>query len=127
MAQLRHIHTKNAPEPIGAYSQAVISGDLVFISGQIPINPETGEMYDDDIKKQTRQCLLNVKSIAEAAGTGLDKSVKINIYLADMNNFQSANEAYGEFFSEKAPARLAIQVAKLPKNADIEIEAIASL
>ena len=124
---LSKVTTSNAPKPVGQYSQAVVCNNLVFISGQLPFDPITNDFISDDIEENTLQCLKNIKTIAEAAGTNIDKTVKINIYLADIENAQKVNKAYDKYFSEIVPARLMIQVAKLPKNADVEIEAIVNM
>ena len=118
------INTKNAPGAIGPYSQGIIVGDFVYTSGQIPINPATGVM-ETDIKSATKQSMENVKAILEAAGTSLEKVIKTSIFLKDLNDFAVVNEIYGTYFSENPPARSCVQVAKLPKDAVIEIEAIA--
>lgn len=119
------IATQHAPAAIGPYSQGVKVGNLVFTSGQLPMNPATGELIMNDIKAATKQSLENVKAILEAAGTSLDNAVKVTVFLKDMNDFAAVNEIYGEYFLNKMPARSAVQVAKLPKDAPIEIEAIA--
>ncbi|MDU4883209.1 RidA family protein [Clostridium sp.] len=119
------INTKNAPGAIGPYSQGIIVGDFVYTSGQIPINPATGVM-ETDIKNATKQSMENVKAILEAAGTSLEKVIKTSIFLKDLNDFAVVNEIYGTYFSENPPARSCVQVAKLPKDAVIEIEAIAT-
>ena len=119
------IHTNNAPGAIGPYSQGIIVGDFVYTSGQIPINPATGVM-ETDIKLATKQSMENVKAILEAAGTSLENVVKTSIFLKDLNDFAVVNEIYGTYFSENPPARSCVQVAKLPKDAVIEIEAIAT-
>ena len=119
------INTKNAPGAIGPYSQGIIVGDFVYTSGQIPINPATGVM-ETDIKNATKQSMENVKAILEAAGTSLEKVIKTSIFLKDLNDFAVVNEIYGAYFSENPPARSCVQVAKLPKDAVIEIEAIAT-
>ena len=119
------INTKNAPGVIGPYSQGIIVGDFVYTSGQIPINPATGVM-ETDIKSATKQSMENVKAILEAAGTSLEKVIKTSIFLKDLNDFAVVNEIYGTYFSENPPARSCVQVAKLPKDAVIEIEAIAT-
>ena len=119
------IHTENAPAAIGPYSQAVRTGDLIFISGQLPLDPATGTM-PEDFAAQTRQSLRNLQSILEAAGSGMEKAVKTTVYLADMNDFAAMNAVYAEFFPEgSCPARAAVQVARLPKDARVEIELIA--
>ncbi|PRR84649.1 RidA family protein [Clostridium vincentii] len=120
------IFTEKAPAAIGPYSQGNKIGKLIFTSGQLPLNPETGELYDE-IKKATKQSLDNVKAIIEAGGSSLDKVVKVVIFLKDMEDFAQVNEVYSEYFKENSPARSCVQVAKLPKDALIEIEAIASL
>ena len=119
------IHTTNAPAAIGPYSQAIKAGGMVFISGQIPVDPATGEFAGADIETQTRQSLTNVKAILTEAGLGLENVVKTTVFLKDMNDFAAMNGVYSEFFTENCPARAAVQVAKLPKDALVEIEAIA--
>lgn len=118
------INTNNAPEAIGPYSQGVIVGDFVYTSGQIPLNPATGELVTD-IKLATKQSMENIKAILEEAGTSLNNVVKTSIFLKDLNDFEDVNEVYGTYFIENKPARSCVQVAKLPKDAVIEIEAIA--
>ncbi|MFO7877772.1 MAG: RidA family protein [Desulfovermiculus sp.] len=119
--------TPKAPKAIGPYSQAASAGNLLFISGQLPIDPDTGEFAQGGIEKRTHQCLKNLTAIAQAAGTDLHRAVKVNLYLTDMGNFERVNQVYAEYFPGEPPARLAIQVAGLPKNADIEIEAVVCL
>jgi 2-iminobutanoate/2-iminopropanoate deaminase len=119
------ISTKNAPAAIGPYSQAIKVGNLLFTSGQIPLNPHTGEMVNDDVREAAKQCLENVKAILEEAGTGLENVVKTVVFLNDMNDFAAVNEVYGSYFVEKMPARSAVQVARLPKDSLVEIEAVA--
>ena len=118
------INTNNAPEAIGPYSQGVIVGDFVYTSGQIPLNPVTGELVTD-IKLATKQSMENIKAILEEAGTSLNNVVKTSIFLKDLNDFEAVNEVYGTYVIENKPARSCVQVAKLPKDAVIEIEAIA--
>ena len=118
------INTNNAPEAIGPYSQGVIVGDFVYTSGQIPLNPVTGELVTD-IKLATKQSMENIQAILEEAGTSLNNVVKTSIFLKDLNDFEAVNEVYGTYFIENKPARSCVQVAKLPKDAVIEIEAIA--
>ena len=119
------ISTSAAPGAIGPYSQGVSTGELVFTSGQIPLDPATGT-FPEGIEAQTRQCLKNVRAILEAAGSGMEKAVKLTVFLQDMNDFAAMNAAYSEFFEGgSAPARSAVQVARLPRDAMIEIEAIA--
>lgn len=121
------VYTKNAPAAIGPYSQGVIAGNLLFTSGQIPIDPATGELVNDDIVKATERVMENIKAILEEAGTTLEKVVKTTILLKDMNNFQKVNEAYGKYFTNDQPARSCFQVAKLPKDALVEIEVVAEI
>jgi 2-iminobutanoate/2-iminopropanoate deaminase len=121
---LKIINTQNAPAAIGPYSQATQAGNLLFVSGQLPLNPSTCSIVGD-IKEQTRQSLNNLKAIIEAAGMGLDSVAKTTVYLSDMNNFAAMNEVYSTFFSANFPARVAVEVARLPKDALVEIEAVA--
>lgn len=118
------IATQNAPGAIGPYSQGIVAGDLVFVSGQLPIDPATGSM-PDNIKAQTEQSLKNVQAILEAEGLSMKNVVKTTCLLQNMSDFADMNGVYGTFFTEDCPARAAFQVAKLPKDALIEIEAIA--
>ena len=120
------IHTTNAPAAIGPYSQAVAAGNTLFISGQLPIDPATGEFAGADIASQTRQSLTNMKAILEANGMTMNDVVKTTVLLADIAEFAAMNAVYAEFFAEPFPARAAYQVAALPKAAKIEIEAIAA-
>lgn len=120
----KEINTKGAPGAIGPYSQAVVAGNLVFVSGQLPINPETGEMACD-IKSQTRQSISNIKAILSEIGANLDNVVKTTVYLADMSLFGEMNEVYAEEFKAVYPARAAFAVKELPKKALVEIEVIA--
>jgi 2-iminobutanoate/2-iminopropanoate deaminase len=120
------IHTPNAPAAIGPYSQAVKTGNLVFVSGQIPIDPATGIFAGDDIATQTRQSLTNVKAILEAAGYAMSDVVKTTVLLADIADFAAMNAVYSEFFTGNCPARAAFAVKDLPKGALVEIEAIAA-
>ena len=119
------IHTKLAPEAIGPYSQAIHVKNLVFTSGQIPIDPATGAFVEGGIKEQTRQSLLNVKAILGNAGTSMDNVIKTTVFLADMNDFADMNSVYAEFFNAPYPARSAVAVKTLPKGALVEIEVIA--
>lgn len=120
------ISTKAAPAAIGPYSQAIKAGNLVFVSGQIPIIPETGETLQGDAAVQTRQVLNNLRNILEAAGTSLDRVVKTTIFMKDLNDYAAVNDVYKEFFQNEPPARAAVQVSRLPKDVAIEIEAIAT-
>ena len=119
------INTIKAPAALGPYSQAVKVGNVLYTSGQLAINAATGEFVNDDIKKATVQSLENVKAILEEAGTSLDKVVKTLVFLKDMNDFADMNEVYSQYFSSNPPARSCVQVAKLPKDALVEIEVIA--
>jgi len=121
------INTSNAPAAIGPYSQAIDSGaGIVFVSGQLPIDPATGAFPEGGVKEQTRQSLTNAKAILEAAGLGLANVVKTTVFLADMGDFAAMNEVYADFFSEPFPARSAVAVKTLPKNALVEVECIAA-
>lgn len=121
------IHTDTAPAAIGPYSQAIQIGQLLFTSGQIPIDPETGAMVEGGIQEQARQSLNNIKAILNAAGTNMGAVVKTTVFLQDMNDFAAMNEIYAQFFQEPYPARSAVQVGRLPKGALVEIEAVAQL
>ena len=121
------VFTQDAPVAIGPYSQGVTAGQLLFISGQLPIDPATGAFVPGGIAEHAHQCLKNLSAIAREAGTGLDRAVKVTVFLADMDDFAAVNQVYGEYFKTNLPARSAVQIAALPKNADIEIEAIVSL
>ena len=121
------VSTDAAPRAIGPYSQAIRAGDLLFVSGQVPINPETGLVVDGDIAAQTHQVFRNLGAIVSAAGASLDAVVRTTVFLADMNDFAAMNEVYGQYFSTPAPARATVEVARLPKDARIEIDLIAHL
>ena len=123
----KRINTNNAPAAIGPYSQAIDSGTgLIFVSGQLPIDPATGAFPEGGVKEQTRQSLTNAKAILEAAGLSLANVVKTTVFLADMGDFAAMNEVYAEFFAEPFPARSAVAVKTLPKNALVEVECIAA-
>ena len=123
----QRINTNNAPAAIGPYSQAIDSGTgLIFVSGQLPIDPATGAFPEGGVKEQTRQSLTNAKAILEAAGLSLANVVKTTVFLADMGDFAAMNEVYAEFFAEPFPARSAVAVKTLPKNALVEFECIAA-
>lgn len=124
---MKIISTKKAPAAVGAYSQGIVTNGFVYSSGQLPLVPETGELISDDIKKATRQSLENVKAIIEEGGSSVEKIVKVNIFLDDVNDFAEVNEAYAEFFGDHKPARSCVEVGKLPKAGLLEIEAIAEL
>jgi 2-iminobutanoate/2-iminopropanoate deaminase len=119
------IKTDKAPKAIGPYSQAIVANGFVFASGQIPIDPATGELNTGTIEDQTRRVIKNLTAVLEAAGTSLHKVVKATVFLQDMNDFTRMNAVYGEFFKPPYPARAAVQVARLPKDVKVEIEAVA--
>lgn len=121
------VKTDKAPGAIGPYSQGVKVGNFVFTSGQLPMDPVSGELINDDIRKATARALDNVKAILEQSGTSMDKVVKTLIFLKDLNDFAAVNEVYATYFSSNPPARSCVEVAKLPKDAKIEIEAIAMI
>lgn len=122
------ISTDRAPAAIGPYSQAIQAGGLVFCSGQIALDPDSGELSaPDDVRSQTRRVMENLRAVLEAAGSGLEQVVKVTMFIADMRDYGAANEVYGDYFADSAPARSAVQVAGLPKGARIEIEAIATV
>ena len=121
------IATGDAPQAIGPYSQAVRAGNMVFASGQIPLDPATKEFVAGGIAEQTEQVLKNLKAVFAAAGVEMDQIVKTTVFLADMNDFTAMNEVYGKYFAENPPARATVQAARLPKDAKVEIEAIAVL
>jgi len=119
------ISTQNAPGAIGPYSQAVKTGSMVFCSGQIPIDPKTGNFVSEGVAEQTEQVLKNLSAVLEAAGTSLNNVVKTTVFLADMNDFTAMNEIYAKYFSENKPARATVQAARLPRDARVEIDCIA--
>ena len=123
----RAVETPDAPEPIGPYSQAVVADRVLYCSGQVPLDPETGELVEGGIAEQARRCLRSLAAICEAAGTRLEDAARMTIYLTEMESFPAVNEVYGEFFSEPFPVRSTIGVAALPKGALVEIDAIVPL
>lgn len=123
---MKALHTNNAPAAIGPYSQAIEVNGFVFASGQIPINPATGEIVEGGIKEQTRQALTNASKIMEEAGLSLANVIKTTVFMADMNDFAAMNEVYATFFNEPYPARSAVAVKTLPKNVLVEVECIAA-
>lgn len=123
----RIISTDNAPGAIGPYSQAIQTGTMVFVSGQLALNPQSGDLVSGDIKAETRQAVQNLQNVLEAAGSSLEKVVKTTLFIKDMNDFPLINEVYGEFFQNEPPARACVEVARLPKDANVEIEAIGLL
>jgi reactive intermediate/imine deaminase len=120
-------HSDNAPAAIGSYSQAVAAGGLVFMSGQIPLDPKTMQIVDGDFAARTRQVFDNLQAVAEAAGGSMDNIVKLTIYLTDLSNFATVNDVMAEYFDKPYPARAALGVASLPKGADVEAEAVLAL
>ena len=120
------ITTKNAPAPIGPYNQAILTGNMLYTSGQIAINPETNNLILDDIKKETKQVMQNLKAVLEAANMNFEHVIKSSIFISNMDDFTLINEVYGSYFNnENAPARETVQVARLPKNVNVEISVIA--
>lgn len=119
------INTNNAPAPIGPYSQAILAGGFLFVSGQIPIDPLSGELINSDIKAEATQVMENIKAILTEAGLGFDNIVKTSIFLTDLQNFVQVNEVYGTYFTADFPARETIQVSALPKGVNVEISVIA--
>jgi len=121
------VSSPSAPKAIGPYSQAIKAGNLLFVSGQIPTDPATGNLIDGDISTQTHRVFKNIGEILKAAGTSFDAVVRSTVYLQDMNDFAKMNEVYGTYFSSPAPARATVQVARLPRDAKVEIDVIAAL
>lgn len=119
------INISNAPKPIGPYSQGLLVNGMLFVSGQVPIDPYTGKMMNGDIAEQTHQVMSNILAIMNEAGMDFSNVVKVSIFLSDMNNFEKMNEIYASYFRNEPPARECIQAARLPKNSDIEISVIA--
>ena len=125
MAALDRIHTEGAPAAIGPYSQAIAHGQMVFTAGQIPLDPATMQLVEGDVAAQTERVLQNLSAVLEAAGASLGSVVKTTVFLADMDDFGAVNEVYARWFGDHAPARSTVQVARLPRDARVEIEAIA--
>lgn len=121
------ISTDKAPGAIGPYSQAIKAGGFVFCSGQIPIDPTTGEFVSDDVAEQTHQVFKNLIAVLEAAGTSLANVVKTGVFLADMGDFAAMNEVYGQYFGDNKPARATVEAARLPRDAKVEIDCIATV
>jgi len=119
------IQTEKAPKAIGPYSQAIQAGSLLFLSGQLPFDPVTGELVKGDIRQQTQRVLANLKGVLESQNLSMEDVVKVTIFLKDMGNFSQVNEVYATYFPSSPPARSTVEVARLPRDADIEIEAIA--
>lgn len=123
--ELKNVHTDGAPAAIGPYSQAIVAGNLVFTAGQIPLDPKTMQMVEGDVAAQTERVLENIKAVLEAAGASLSSVVKTTVFLKDMNDFSAMNEVYARYFGDHRPARSTVEVARLPRDARVEIEAIA--
>jgi len=123
----RVIETAGAPAALGPYSQAIVSGDCVWVAGQIPLDPETGTLVPGGIEEQTRRALLNLSAVLEAAGSGVDRVLRARVYLVEMGEFEAMNRVYAEFFSVDPPARVCVEVSKLPKGARVEIDAVAAV
>lgn len=123
----KFLSTKNAPAAIGPYSQGIKTGNLIFTSGQLPMNPVSGELITGDIKAATKASLENIKAVLKAGGATIEDIVKVLIFVKDMDDFGTINEVYADFFGAHKPARAVVEVVRLPKDADIEIEAIASI
>ena len=121
------VATSSAPQAIGPYSQAIRAGSLLFVSGQVPIDPATGQLVSGDIAAQTHRVFRNISEILAAGGASLDHVVRTTVFLADMNDFSAMNEVYATYFSAPAPARATVEVSRLPKDARIEIDVIAAL
>jgi len=119
------IQTASAPNPVGPYSQAIRAGGFIFASGQIPLNPATGQIIRGSIEEQTRQVLENLKQVLAAAGSSLEKVVKTTVFMSDLKNFEAMNGVYATYFGEAPPARSTVQAAALPKGVDVEIDVIA--
>ena len=131
MAPMAHdretVHAAAAPPAIGPYSHAVRAGELLFCSGQIPLDPRTGELVGDSAAEQARRCLENLQAVCDAAGTTLARALRMTVYMTDLGAFAEVNEVYGSFFAESPPARVAVEVAGLPRGAQVEIDAIVAL
>ncbi len=125
MSELKRVHTDHAPAAIGPYSQAIVSDGWVFCSGQIPLDPETGDLLEGSVAEQTDLCLKNLEQVLRAAGSSLSSVVKTTVFLSDMNTFAEMNEVYARHFGDHRPARAAVQAAALPKFVDVEIECVA--
>jgi len=125
MSSLKIVHTALAPKAIGPYSQAIVANGLVFVSGQIPADPATGDIVSQDIQEQTRSSLSNLQAILEASNSSLDKVVKTTVFLKNMSDFQAVNEVYAQVFGEHKPTRATVEVARLPRDVKVEIECVA--
>lgn len=124
---LKIVNTENAPAAIGPYSQAVAAGGMLYVSGQIPLDPKSGEIVEGGVSGQTKQVLENMKAVVEAGGGDMSKVVKVTIYITDMQQFAVVNEIYGTYFAEPFPARACVQVSALPKGVEVEMDAIVQI
>ncbi len=124
---MKEVKTSKAPAAIGPYSQGIITGNLLFASGQVPLDPKTGSVVEGGIKEQAHRVFQNIRAIMEAAGTSMDNVVKTDVFIKDMNDFAAVNEVYAEYFTKPYPARSCVEVARLPKDVLIEVETIAEL
>lgn len=122
---MEEVHTEDAPSAIGPYSQATKDGDRVYVSGQGPVDPDTGDVVSQDVGEQTAKTIENVEAILEAAGSSLENVLKANVYVTDMDDYETVNEVYGEYFSDPYPARAAVEVSRLPIEIGVEIEVVA--
>ena len=122
---MKYINTKNAPEPIGPYSQAIESNGFIFTSGQIAINPKNSQLIENDVEQQTHQVIKNLREVLKSSGSDLNKVIKTTIFIKDMNDFFAVNKVYEEYFGESQPARSTVEVSRLPKDVLIEIDCIA--
>ena len=125
--EIKSVYTDKAPTPVGPYSQAIIAGGLVYTAGQIALHPATGALCNGSFEEEARRVLDNIKTVVEAAGTGLERTVKVTIYLVDMGRFAELNQIYEEYFGKSKPARSTVQAAALPKGVQVEIDVIAAL
>jgi 2-iminobutanoate/2-iminopropanoate deaminase len=121
------ITTEKAPKALAFYSQAIVHNGIAYLAGQVPLDPGTGEFVGGDITQQATRVLENIKAVLEAAGSGLDKALKVSVYLSDLSEFAQMNEVYGRYFSMNPPARTTVQVARLPRDAKIEVDCIAAI
>jgi len=119
------VRTEGAPAAVGPYSQAVVAAGWLWVSGQIPLRPETGRLVEGGIEDQTRQALRNLVAVLEAAGSGVHRVVKVTLYLTDLDSFDAVNRVYAEFFHDEPPARVCVEVSRLPRGAQVEVDAVA--
>jgi len=124
---MKEVNTNRAPDAIGPYSQGIIDDGRVYVSGQGPVDPETGEIVSEDVSEQTAQTLRNIEAILDAAGTSFENVLKANVYVTDMDNYEEVNEVYAEFMTEPYPARAAMEISRLPIDIEVEIEVIAKM